>query len=369
MVCRMVFGVRRAAQLASTMPGLPRLQPQVQSWTSSTLDAVVWADILGGDVLPVTRPAAMAVPAMARARHLTAGTAARLPLQEWRTDVLVAPLPYWCQGTDGQLGDLTTEDLDVFGIEQQSPYQRMLWTVDDHLFYGESLWLVTDHDPIDNRPRRMVRAPWDSWDRVYVESSYRYAIVDVNGEPLPEGSFIYLPGPHEGVLNFAQRTIRQAGDLEATAQEIARRPFRIELHQTTDIELTPGERADLIGQTRGALADNMGVLFTNSALEVKMHPFDSSDLLIDGRNAAALDVARSVSMPAAMLDASTPGASLEYATLTGRNQQWLDYGLSLYLDAIAARLSMDDVVPAGCRIAFDTSSLTALDAPAPVTED
>ena len=76
-------------------------------------------------------------------------------------------------------------------------------------------------------------------------------------------------------------------------------------------------------------------------------------------------------MPGAMLDATTEGSSLEYQTIDGRNQQWLDYGLSLYLDAVEARLSMDDVVAAGTRVAADTGSLTSLDTPptGPTTED
>lgn len=350
--------------MATTVPTMPRLQPQVQAWTSSTLDAVVWADILGTGVMPLSRAAALAVPAVARARHLIAGTLARLPLKVLRGAVEVDPLPYWCQGTDGQLGTLSPAELDRFGVEEQSPYQRALGTVDDHLFYGESLWLVTDVDPVDGRPRRMVRLSWDAWSRVYVEASRRYMFTDAAGEPIDPARCIYIPGAHEGILNFAQRSINGAAALEDTAQDVARRPFRIELHQTTDIELTPAERSDLIAATRAALADNNGILFTNSAIETKTHPIDSGDLLIAGRNAAALDIARDVSMPAAMLDAVATGASLEYATLTGRNQQWIDYGLSLYMDPIAARLSMDSVLPAGQRAAFDDSTLTALDAPA-----
>jgi hypothetical protein len=368
----MVFGLGKAARLAATMPTLPRLQPQLQSWTSSTLDAVVWADLIGADVMPVMRPAAMAVPAVARARHLTAGTIAGLPLNALRGADIVTPGPYWAQGSDGQVGTLDPEFCDRFGVEAQSTHTRMLWTVDDHIFYGESLWYVTDYSPAgDGRPWRMVRLPWESWDRVYIEQSFRYSFVGADGSELDQSRCIYIPGPHEGILNFAQGTIRGATSLEQTAQDIARRPFRIELHQTTDIELTDAERKALIAATRAALADNNGILFTNAAVETKSHPIDSKELLVEGRNASALDVARAVSMPAAMIDATTVGASLEYATLAGRNQQWIDYGLKLYTDPIAARLSMDDVVPVGQRVAFDTSSLTALDAPAsgPATTD
>lgn len=368
----MVFGLTRAARMAATVPTLPRLQPQVQSWTSSTLDAVVWADILGADVMPATRAEAMAVPAVARARHLTAGTIARLPLESLRGADPAPIQPYWCQGTDGQLGDVDAETADRFGIEQQSPYQRMLWTVDDHLFYGESMWARTAVSPAgDSRPWRMVRLPWESWDRVYLETENRYGFVDAYGQPIDAADCVYIPGPHEGILNFAQRTIRAATGLEQTASDIARRPFRLELHQTTDIELTKDERSELISATRAALADNNGILFTNAAVETKDHPIDSGDLLIAGRNSSAVDVARVVSMPAAMIDATSVGASLEYATLSGRNSQWLDYGLRLYMDAVTSRLSMDDIVPVGQRVAFDTTTLTALDAPAtgPATTD
>jgi hypothetical protein len=72
-----------------------------------------------------------------------------------------------------------------------------------------------------------------------------------------------------------------------------------------------------------------------------------------------------------VLDAVQVGASLTYETTQGRNQEWIDYGLQLYVDAVTSRLSMDDVVPQGVRSAFDLSSLTTPAAPAtgPATED
>lgn len=358
----------RTAALAAN---LPRLAPQVQSWTSSTLDAVVWADILGTDVRPLSRADAMAVPAVARARHLNAGTIARLPLGAYRRDVPVSLQPTWMQGSDGQIGTLTADQMADSGIEPQSTYHRMLSTVDDHIFYGESLWAVTQVDPDDKRPARMAHIPWDGWDRVLIEDTGRYEFTDAGGVPLTF-PVIYLPGPHEGILNFAQRSIRAAAALERTAADVASRPFRIELHQTSDIELTTTERRALIDATRAALSDNNGILFTNMAVETKTHNLDpASDLLIAGRNASALDIARDVSLPAAMLDATQEGASLTYTTVEGRNQEWVDYGLQLYMDPITARLSMDDVLPAGQRAAFDLSTFTLPAAPAtgPALED
>lgn len=328
------------------------LYPQIEAWTdNSHLDDVVLSDLGIDPAALMPRTAAMRVPAVARARNLTCGTIARLPLEALRTGVAADPQPYWLYGTDGQLGDLSPDLARAYGIGPQTPYWRMLWTIDDLLFYGESVWLVTRTDATA-KPSRMVRIPWDHWQ---IESG---RITDLDGRPFDADALVYIPGPNEGLLSFGCDTIRTAYRLERTADDVAARPFRLELHQTSAAELTPTERRDLIREVRDALAANDGILFTNNAVETIEHRVDSDALQLGARNASALDVARLANMPAAMLDASSAGASLEYQTLQGRNQQWLDYGLSLYMDAVTARLSMDDVVPAGQRVAFDVSEWT-----------
>ncbi len=349
-----MFGLTRAAQLVHS---LPEIQPQIEAWTTSSLERVVFADILGdgaAELLPMTRAAAMRVPAVARARHLTVGTIAKLPLEAFHGPDRIEPAPYWMQGTDGQAGRYSAGELQKLGITAQSPWSRMLWTVDDLMFYGLCAWLATDRYAEDGRPSRLLRIPWSSWS---VDEDGR--VVDLDGKPYPAGDVIVIPGPHEGILTFAQITIQTAAQLEQTAADVARRPFRLELHQTTDVELTKVERREIVNEVRAALADSDGVLFTNSAVETKDHALNSEALLIAGRNASALDVARHVSMPAAMLDATTEGSSLEYNTAVARNQQWIDYGLTLYMDPITSRLGMDDVLPRGERAAFDVVDLTS----------
>lgn len=343
----------RTAAMVATVPAAV-LAPQVASWVpNNALEQIAWSDVLGLACPALTRAEAMMVPAVARARHLTAGTIARLPLQVLAGAELVDPQPSWCSATDGQLGLAAPAP-----AAGQSPWWRMLWTVDDLLFYGRSLWRVTSADP-DGRPLRMVRVPIDAW--TVTEDG---TVVDADGRPYPAALVRYLPGPHEGLLTYGRRTIRTAARLEASVADVAEHPFRIELHQTSEASLTGPERRELVAEARAALATNDGVLFTNSALETVEHRMDSGQLLVEGRNASAVDVARAVSMPAAMLDATAATASLTYVTLAGRNQEWIDYGLSMYLDAVTARLGMDDVVPRGQRVAFDLTELTAL-APAP----
>lgn len=336
------------------MAGLPPLQPQIEAWTdNSHLAQVVFSDLgIDTSALPLTRAAAMRVPAVVRARNLTAGTTAALPLRAMRAGTLADPQPYWMYGTDGQLGDLTPAQCRAWHVGPQAPWHRMVWTIDDHLFHGESLWIVTRF-AADKFPSRMVRIPWDHW-----EVQDDGTITDPDMEPFPADRIVYLPGPNEGMLDFGRDTIRTAFDLERNAAEVARRPLRLEVHQTSAAELTEDERRAIKSEVRAAMGSPDGILFTNNALETIEHRVDSDALQLGARNASALDVARDANMPATMLDASTAGASLEYATLQGRNQQWLDYGLSMYLDAVEARLSMDDILPAGQRSAFDTSEWT-----------
>ena len=336
---------------------MEQLQPQIEAWVDrSNLEQVFLGD-LGIDPAdyPLTRAAAMRVPAMARARNLTAGTIAALPMEAMRGAAPVAVQPYWAYGTDGQLGTLTVDQLRSWAITPQTPYHRALWTVDDLLFHGESLWLVTDR-LTTGYPSRMVRVPFDHWT---VENG---VVCDLDSQEFPATDIVWIPGPNEGVLGFGAASLRMAYDLERNARDVAMRPLRLELHQTSSAELTPQERRDAVTEVRAAMAANDGVLFTNNALEIVEHRVDSDALQLGARNASALDVARLANMPAMMLDATAQGASLEYQTMTGRNQQWLDYGLALYMDAIEARLSMDDVVPAGQRVAFDTTDWTAPDA-------
>lgn len=319
------------------------LQPQVEAWVDrSHLEPIdfVLGDLFGLEALPATRRAAMSVPAIARARKLLCSTIARMPLVVYRgADRLPDPeQPSWAYRTDGQV-----------------PYLRTLWTVDDLIFYGVSLWHATQA-AADGFPLAYARVPWDMW-----QVGDAGAILDADGHPYDPDRIAIIEGPDEGILSFGGRTIRTAGALESTVASVATHPFRLELHQNSGDQLTKKERQDLIGATRAALADNEGILFTNQAIETKeLGAGGSGDLLIEGRNASAVDCARLVGIPAAMIDATSAGSSLTYETTTGRNAEFWDYGVAAYADPITARLSQDDVVPRGQHTAFDTTELRSL---------
>lgn len=316
----------------------------------STLSQIVWTDLTGGAVLPMSRAEAIRVPAVARLRHITAGTVARCPLTVWRgaAQLTEDQEPSWVSRTD------------VGGLP---PYHRMLWTVDDLIFNGWSLWATLRGGQL----LAANRIPPERW------TFQPDGTIHVGDRPMASHEVILIPGPHEGICNFGQGAIREARDLSSAAAEAARNPAAyLNLHYTGDTPMTEDEIDALIARWTAARKGlNGGVSFTGKNVEAKEMGSHESHLLIEGRNAAAVDMARLISAPAAMTDATNAGASLTYETTQGRNAEFLDYGAQLYMDAIAARLSMDDVVPHGQSVRFDTSQLRdpMPSATGPVTED
>ena len=344
------MGILRSLRLVDDSAhagGVPRPEIASPFTDRSALETIVWADLFGVETVPPTRAEALSIPALWRARNIVASTVARSPLVVYRVDTAVDPQPGWTQRTDGL----------------SSPFSRMLWTVDDLIFYGESLWLAERGG--DDMPLRAERVPYADW------SISPDRKIQIRDQDVPAGAAIYIPGPHEGILVYNGRAIRSAALLERNALDSARTPFKLELHQTTDATPTDAEIDKLVERARAAMASHGGILWTNQALEAKVHPIDNGALVIDGRNAASVDAARLVGVPAATVDATNAGASLTYETTQGRNAEAYDYGFAAYMAAISARLGMDDVVPRGCRTAFDLESLVgpAISLTGPATED
>ena len=347
------------AELAAsaTVPRQVGLQsPSAFHPEPTDLKAIVWADLTGQEATIVSRAAAMAIPALARQRHLLCGTVARCPLVQLGPGESVpdhADLEAYTAFLQRQPSWTSRTDQEV------SPYHRMLWTVDDLLFHGWSLWTAVRGYATEGRGPLLMgdRIHPDRWE----VDDFTGAIL-VDGESVTPDSVIAIPGPHEGILNFGSPALARTIDNLDAAANAARNPSAyLELHYTGDKDLTPAEidehRQRWAEARRGLFG---GVAWTNKVLEVKEHGSHEAQLLIEGRNADAVDVSRMVSSPASMADATNAGASLTYETTDGRNGEFLDYGVGLYMDAIAARLSMDDVVPRGQRIAFDTTDLRAL---------
>lgn len=289
--------------------------------------------------LTVSRKLAMSVPAVARARRLIVGSVSRCPLEARTAGARAEIQPRWLTRTDGQ----------------QSPTFRMTWTIDDLMFHGWSLWGL-DRD-YDGAVIRADRVPFDLWD------------VDGNGQILVDGNpasaeeVCLIAGPDEGLLTTSAAAIRHAVKLNQLAERSADTPAaQIMLRQTEGQPLNPDQIKQLVQAWIDARrGENGGVAYTNQSIEaVEMGKTDPA-LLIEGRNAAALDIARAVGVPASMIDASPAGTgNVTYRNAEARNGELVDYCLAPYMAAVAARLGQDDMVPRGWAVAFDLTDLTSL---------
>ena len=342
----------RAADLsaAAALPG-PSTLGLASPWApthhlAQVLEGVVLSDVFGtAAMLPPTRTEAMTVPAVARARHIIAGTVARIPMRGYRGGVaLEGPAaPPWIASTAGVL----------------SPYHRNLWTADDLLFYGWSCWSRVNG--WDTFPLTQDRIPMGRWS---VDDAGQVLVADANGDhrPVDQSTVTLIPGPHEGILTSCASTIRHAADLQRQAATAARHPSAyLALRQTSGTpikyESSDPEEVTVTSTIRDWHAaregGNGGVAFIPMGLEAQELGTFDVHLVTEGRNAAAVDVARVCSLPADLLDAAGAGASLTYSTTRDNDLRAIQYGVGLYLSSISAHLSLDAVTPRGQEIRFD----------------
>lgn len=341
------------AAASSVQAGLvdPATYPIGSPWTSSTLQRIVFEDIFGEDIPVNTRSAAMKLGPVARGRNLLCSTICRIPLVATRLGENLEQQPGW----------LTSSE------DGTSPELRMVWTIDDLMFYGWSCYWR--RNGADGFPLAVGRIPQDEWS---IDPDTRRVLV--HGVPVPSNEVILIPGLHEGILSYGVDVLRDARDLYRNVRaRIANPTPNLELHQTGGDELTDEEIDEMKAEWAAARAGfNGGVAFTNEFIEViERGGGDDGKLMIESRNAAAVELARIIGVSAGRIDATTPKASLNYETTSGRNQEFVDFDLALYMVPISARLSLDDVTPHGTRIDFDLTDFTGPTpaATGPVRED
>jgi hypothetical protein len=351
-----IAGIKAGLRASSPLepPNGVQVVPQLASpWADDSnlgVVSMVWSDLFGTDNLPMSRAEAMSVPAIARARNIVCATLARIPFTV--TDRAGADVP---SGT-------AVHNLDP----AQAPFITKLWTVDDLVFHGVSWWLVTGRysDPT-NLPATFRRCLPGT-----VKADGGQPMV--NDRPVQARDLVRIDGPHEGILNFASRSVRAARRLDESAARFADNPVpAIELHETEASGMTEAEIDALVAAwARARRGENGGVAYTSRTIEARVHGAPAENLLTDGRNVAAIDAARLVGVPADAVDASLEHAAMTYANVESRLRVLVDFGLAAYAAAIVSRLSMPDITRAGTTVGFAGLNLDELDTdPVPAGSD
>lgn len=342
---RLIQGKEPAQAAAPEVPvsGPPPFRGILAPGTSGQLSEIAFQEWFGVPGLMVSRAMAMTIPAVAKARQLLVTQVARYPLRVYRAAALVEPQPFWPSRTD----------------QDVSPWHRMAWTVDDLIFYGWSCWAV--NRDTDGWPLTVERIPIENWE---VNGDRQ---VVVHGQVVSKDSVILIPGPFEGLLATASRTLVGGARLETSWINKAENPVPIvELHETGPDELAEGEPETMVADYLAARSDPKGtVAYTPNRIQLITHGQNDPQMFIDARNSLRIDVGGILGIPAALMDASLSTASLTYSTQEGQRNEFADYTLPYWMDPVAWRLSMDDVVPRGQRVRFDLSELTAVQ-PTPI---
>lgn len=326
-----------ARALATPFAGEPTLAP-----------AVVLDSIFEGRTIPVTRAEAMSVPAISRARRLVCNILGRQPLVAYRAGEPLSEQPRF-----------------LYASRYFPARLRMIWTLDDLMFYGWSLWVLDRgaEDPSGRAPildaLRIDPARWQVRDGKIVVSGPKAQQIE-----LQDGQYLLFPGAQEGLLTTAAGTIRGYRELERHWQERVKNPVPVtEIRYVGDDDLTPDEMRDIRKTYIDAANDTGGtVMVTPRGYEIHTHGSEVLDLFVQGRNAAALDAARFAAMPASMLDASqVNGSSIDYENNEAGRSSYRDLTLRDWALPIEEALSQDDVLPAGQYVQFDLSALTTTD--------
>lgn len=323
--------------------------PVVSPYQPDSLSpAVVIAEALQLELsgLPMNRAQAIQIPAVSRARNLIAGA--------------IAPLPLVALNGSGKLSAQPTFLYRSSTLED--PYQRMLWTVDDLIFRGVSLWAVergaktngAAHAPVLDA----VRVPLDRW-------SIRNGRIEVDGKVVDSEEVILFNGPTNGILNDARDSLRAAQAVEAAFVSRARNPLPLTVLEHAPgntTPLTPEEVTALLEAWKTARKNPDGAVgYLPPGLTLTTPGTDAETLLESARNAGRVDIANHIGIPVSLLDGGIAESSLTYRNAQGEVSRF--YGdLEFWMDPIAHRLSQDDVVPRGTRVRFDLSEFTT---PAP----
>lgn len=336
------LGITRGSRVTASAHKLGITSPYVPA--GDPLPPILVTDLLTEEQrakLPLSRDEAMTVPAVAKARNLLVASIAALPLVAMRGGDVLSDQPTFLYRTDSAV----------------TLYERMAWTVDDLIFYGCSLWTVTRGERTNDGRRPITDAEWVPQNSWGIEED---GTITVYGSPVAASEVVIFNHPHEGLLKLARRTIRGAVSLEESWTARASSPVPIIELKILDDQLTQDEVDEYVKSWAEARKSPNGAIgATPPSIEIKTHGDLPTDLYGEGRNAIRTDVGSFTNVRASMLDGTTGIDSLTYTTKDGERNAFYDMDLVFWTDYIEARLSMDDVVPRGQRVAFNKAAQQA----------
>jgi hypothetical protein len=299
---------------------------------------------------------ALSLPTVSRARDLLASTISSLEFRQYvkqwngtEYEEIYVPNESWMENPDPKV-----------------PRQFILAnTVTDLWMTGRAFWAITSRNATDGRPMSFEWLPSSNIQTPNQQGPQFFGMpdeIEFNGVQLDPSQIITFLAPTTGLMYSGRRSVNIATHLDQYADRAA----TIEtvpgyLQQTAAGETMSGEElGDLAAQWAQARREGNVIGALNNY--VNFVEFDRDPLEVNAaqREYQALDLSRMCSVPAYLVSAPTPGASMTYQNASqARQDLWL-FGAQMYAHAIESRLSMNDVLSRGRFVRFDTDDLLAI---------
>jgi len=294
------------------------------------------------------RQRAMSLATVSRSRDLLASVISCMPLQMY-----------------GEMFDNVTGEMEQIDLAPRSWLRQpdpgvtynflMAWTLDDLLFYGRAFWAITARTQ-DGFPSAYTRLPagsistTDQSGPVFFGPSNQIYFA---GAQLPTADVVQFLSPIQGIIYSSAQTIATALKVEESRYNMARTslPSGI-LKQTGGEPLSATELADI-----GA-AFNQARLSSQTAVLNEFLSYEPSNatpdkmLMIESAQYSALDLARLCGVPPYLVGVAT--GSYAYTSSEQSRADLYIFGVKPYADCIASTLSMNNVLPRGTYVKFDT---------------
>jgi HK97 family phage portal protein len=284
----------------------------------------------------ISRHDAMSVPSVARARNLICGTVASIPLEYYKTSTgeVIAP-PRWIK----QLS------------KNQPSFVTLTWCVDSLLFYGVAYLLVTERYAEDGRPAQFE---WVANSRVTFTTDLEGIMVTqyyVDAKAIDMNDIVTIQGFDEGVLERGSRTIQAAIDVDRAAAVNSAQPQAAGFIKNSGADLPPNEVQGLLAAWKRSRQNNSTAYLT-STLDYQPVSFSPKDMMYnEAVQNLSTQIARTMNVPAYYLSADQ-NTTMTYANVQDERKQFYALSIEPYIQAIQARLSMDDISTAGHEVRF-----------------
>jgi hypothetical protein len=292
---------------------------------------------------------ARSIPAVRKAEHVIAGTISTFALTAWAS----------------KSERLDPADPRCAWMRQPDPertLQRLLFgTIDDLIWLDRSVWRILDRNAA-LMPVKFRRVPSDQVDTVSDPLDPEQVTTwIINGTEVKRRDLVIFDGGGLGGLRrFGTALLDLYLDLQAAAGRYARAPHPQAVLKNSGGDLTDPEILALLDEWELA-RETRSIGYLNDVVDYQTFGWDASQLqLTEGREYAALEVARLFGLPARAVDA-TSGDSMTYANVVESRRDILE-AIRPWITVLEQTLSLDDrssrptglVLPYGINCVVDT---------------